>query len=72
MLNLTVEKNPYEHAAQHSTYAEWRDGKLTSALAAPKTLPSLAATIQDIFRAHVINQDFPCVGANAAINGNCY
>jgi hypothetical protein len=72
VLNLTVKKNPYKGAAQHSAYAEWRDGKLTSALGAPQKLPSLAVAVHDKFRAHVINQDFPCVGAKAAINGNCY
>jgi hypothetical protein len=72
VLNLTVEKNPYERAAAHSFYSAWRDGKLTSALRTPQQLPSLAATVHEKFRAHVLNQDFPCVGAKAAINGNCY
>lgn len=72
MLSLTIKKNPYKRVAACSSYSAWRDGKLAGALGSPQKLPSLAAAVHDKFRVHVLNQDFPCVGAKAAINGNCY
>lgn len=72
MLNSTVEENPYKSVAGHSFYAVWRDGKLAGGLSPKQKLPPLAAAIHHKFRARVLNQDFPCVGAKAAINGNCY
>jgi hypothetical protein len=37
-----------------------------------RSLSPLAVKAHDQFRDHVNNHDFSCVGAKAAINGNCY
>ncbi|MDQ4122411.1 MAG: YqcI/YcgG family protein [Acidobacteriota bacterium] len=69
---MTIKKNPYKSAASQSFYARWSSGKLTGALDSPQKMPSLAAAIHNKFRAHVSAGDFPCLGAKAAFNSNCY
>lgn len=72
VLSLAIEKNPYHPAAINSFYAAWNDGKPKSALVPGQKLSTSAVAVHNKFRAHVLNRDFPCVGAKAAINGNCY
>lgn len=71
-ISLEVEENPYKRAEIYSSYAAWRAGKLVRVSEPNRKLPAMAETIHKEFRAHVLNSDFPCVGAKAAINGNCY
>ncbi len=74
-VGLALKKNPYgdnKIALANSSYAEWRDDKLVRVVDAQQTLSSSAQCAHARFRAHVLNTDFSCVGAKAAINGNCY
>jgi uncharacterized protein len=69
---LMLKNNPYGSAVAHSAYSAWNEGKLTRVKNRARKLAPLAETVHDKFRAHVLNPDFSCVGAKAAINGNCY
>jgi hypothetical protein len=66
--------NPFGNglARDHSSYAAWRDGKLVNELD-PGRIPSpLAQFVHENFRTRVLDPEFPCVGAKAAVNNNCY
>ncbi len=69
-INLAVRSNPYEGA--YSSYSKWEKNKLVRASNTTQNLSPLARLVHDQFRAHVSEPDFSCVGAKAAINGNCY
>jgi FPC/CPF motif-containing protein YcgG len=64
--------NPYRASKIHGSYAKWQEDRLVAALDSEKKLSPQAEYVHDHFRRHVANQDFPCVGAKAAFNGNCY
>lgn len=70
-----VKTNPFgvdERAPTHSMYAAYRDGKLTYPLE-PERRPTLLATlVHQSFRAHVLDEEFPCTGGKSAINNNTY
>lgn len=71
-VSSAIQTNPYGAAAAHSYYSKRLEGKLVGAVDPQKRLTPLAKTVHDEFVSHVSNADFPCVGAKAAINGNCY
>ena len=59
-------------ARAHSGYAAWRDDDLTHPLDPARRPAALAEYVHKCFRAHVLDQDFPCVGGKAAVNNNTY
>lgn len=70
-----AETNPFsssELARTHSAYAAWHGGKLVSPLEPARSFESAALLVNNTFRAHILDPDFPCVGARAAINSNTY
>ena len=67
-----IERNPYRRAAAFSSYSEWRDDKLIKVKQRKQPVSGLAETVHRKFREHVSNPNFPCLGAKAAVNGNCY
>lgn len=72
-VSLAIEANPYGSASSLSSYAGWREGKLVRLLDSYHgfSLPE-TEVVHNEFRKHVLSSDFPCIGAKAAINGNCY
>ncbi len=67
-----LQVNPYRALTVHSSYAKWHENKLVRVFNPERKLSSQAEYVHDNFRRHVANQDFPCIGAKAAVNGNCY
>lgn len=71
----TLKTNPHsldKHATEFASYAAWREGKLVRALDQSLPLAPQAECAHARFRQFVADPDFPCIGAKAAINGNCY
>jgi len=70
-----VKKNPFaanELLRSRSASAAQRDGEFVYPIE-PKRRPTpLDELVHQSFRAHVLNQEFPCVGGKAAINNNTY
>ena len=64
--------NPFADAGGRSSYCKWRENTVIGALESPQTLPTEAVAAHLQFRRHILQTDFSCVGAKAAINGNCY
>jgi FPC/CPF motif-containing protein YcgG len=70
-----VKINPFgvdELARTHSRYAAWRDGQLIHPLEPARRSTLLARSVHQSFRAHVLDQDFPCVGGKSAISNDTY
>lgn len=67
-----IQINPYKTFSQDTSYAERREGRLIRVFEPEKKLSPLAEKAHEDFLAHVSDADFPCVGAKAAVNGNCY
>jgi FPC/CPF motif-containing protein YcgG len=59
-------------ARAHSTYAARRDGKLFYVLNPERALSPVNQLVHEKFRAFVLDPGFPCIGARAAINTDCY
>jgi uncharacterized protein len=53
-------------------YAAWRDGQLIYPLEPERRPTPLAELVHRSFRAHVLDQEFPCIGGKSAINNNTY
>ena len=66
----TIRSNPYDSA--HSCYGAWRENEFVGAVNREQKFSRLAQCAHGRFRQFVAESDFPCVGAKAAINGNCY
>jgi FPC/CPF motif-containing protein YcgG len=68
------QSNPFGSglARAHSSYAARRDGKLLHVLNPERPLSPLTESIHEKFRAFVLDPAFPCIGARAAVNMNCY
>ena len=66
--------NPFrsELASAHSCYAARRDGKLIYVLDPQRSPSPLIESVHDNFRAFVLDAGFPCIGARAALNSDCY
>lgn len=67
-------RNPFadDTARPHSSYSAWLNGKLVHPLD-PQREPDISVTeVHEKFRAHVLDQAFPCLGAKAAVNSNTY
>jgi FPC/CPF motif-containing protein YcgG len=67
--------NPFgaeELARVHSTYAAWQDEKLIHPLEPERRPTPLAEAVHRSFRAHVLDQEFPCVGGKSAISNDTY
>lgn len=71
-LSLIPQVNPYRASIIHGSYAKWQDDKLVRVFEPERKLSAQAECVHENFRRHVANQDFPCIGAKAAVNGNCY
>lgn len=74
-INQAGKANPFAAdalASANSSYSGWRHGKLIHPLKPERFPAEPAASVHQSFRDHVLNSDFPCVGAKAAINGNTY
>lgn len=64
--------NPFgdsDLARAHSAYAAWRDDRLVRVIDPERRLAASSLRAHADFRAFVLDADFPCVGAKAAING---
>jgi hypothetical protein len=71
----TFKVNPFganKISRAQSTYASWLDGKIVYPFETERSPSPLAGLVHQSFRSHVLNQEFPCVGAKAAINNNAY
>jgi hypothetical protein len=71
----TFKVNPFganKISPAQSTYAAWLDGKIVYPFETERSPTTLAGLVHQSFRSHVLNQEFPCVGAKAAINNNAY
>jgi len=71
-VSSALETNPYRASIIYSSYAKWQEDKLVRVFEPERKLVPQAEYVHDNFRRHVANQGFPCVGAKAAVNGNCY
>lgn len=65
-----IRANPYN--SSDSCYGTWRNEKFVGAINPQQKFSPLARSAHKDFRQFVADRDFPCVGAKAAINGNCY
>ena len=66
--------NPYDDdvARENSTYAQFRDGRLTHLLDPEKPVTALEEFVHDSFRALVLNPRFACVAAKGAFHKGSY
>lgn len=71
-ISSAFEKNPFGGNLNDSSYAAWRDEKIVSALDSERRISPLAERAHGEFRSFIMNNEFPCIGAKAAVNGNCY
>jgi FPC/CPF motif-containing protein YcgG len=71
-IGSALEKNPFGGKLDDSSYAAWRDEKIVPAIDAKRKVSPLAERVHGEFRSFITDSDFPCVGAKAAVNGNCY
>ena len=74
-IRAALQQNPFgfgDAARAASSYAEWRDGELVHPLEPGRGPAPLARAVHDKFRAHILDAEFPCVGAKAAINQHTY
>jgi FPC/CPF motif-containing protein YcgG len=74
-IRAALQQNPFgfgDAACAASSYAEWRDGELIHPLDPGRRLAPLAHAVHENFRAHILDAEFPCVGAKAAINHDTY
>ena len=55
-----------------SLYAKWDGEKFIRVFEPEKSLPPLAKIAYEDFRAHISGDDFSCVGAKAALNGDLF
>jgi uncharacterized protein len=74
-IRAALQQNPFglgdaAHAA--SSYAEWRGGELIHPLDPVRSPAPLTRAVHDSFRAHILDPDFPCVGAKAALKQDAY
>lgn len=67
-----LEANPYGASSVDSSYSKWQDERIVRVFEPLRPLSAQAEYVHDNFRRHVANTDFPCIGAKAAVNGNCY
>ena len=67
-----LERNPFSGNFDESSYTAWRDERIVSALDAQRKVSPLAERVHGEFRSFIMDNEFPCVGAKAAVNGNCY
>lgn len=68
-----VKPNPFganKLSLTYSAYAAWQEGEFVYPFEPGRSLTPLASLVHHSFRAHVLNQDFPCVGGKAAISNN--
>jgi FPC/CPF motif-containing protein YcgG len=69
----TVEPlNPFSEFADFSSYSKWQNDEIVRVFEPEKKFSPLFYKVHDDFRSHISNVGFPCVGAKAALNGNCY
>jgi len=66
--------NPFasEVARAHSSYSAWRDEKLTRGIDVGREPSPLARHVHDRFRAFILDPNFSCIGAKAAVQGANY
>ena len=67
-----LEANPYAAASIYSSYSKWQDDRIVRIFEPSRPLSKQTERAHDDFRQHVAGADFPCIGAKAAVNGNCY
>lgn len=71
-IGSALEKNPFGASLSDSSYTAWRGEEVVSALDSGRKVSPLAERVHGEFRSFIMNGEFPCVGAKAAVNGNCY
>ncbi len=58
--------------SHESFYAKWDGRKFSRVVEPEKGLPLSAVNAYEDFRAYIINDNFSCIGAKAALNGNLF
>lgn len=71
-IGSALKKNPFGADLDGSSYTAWRGEKIVSAFEEEREVSPLAERVHGEFRSFIMNNEFPCVGAKAAVNGNCY
>lgn len=74
MKNLSTGEplNPFSEFAVFSSYSKWQNNTIVHVFEPEKKFPQLFYKVHNAFRSHISNLDFPCIGAKASLNGNCY
>lgn len=67
-----LQPNPYIKYSDFSSYSKWENDKLTSVIEPEREFSPIALKVHSAFLSHISNSSFPCLGAKAALNGNCY
>jgi FPC/CPF motif-containing protein YcgG len=74
-VRATLQSNPFggvHTACVESAYSAWRDDRLVYPLQPGRNPTPLAVLVHESFRAHILDDAFPCVGAKASIKSNAY
>ncbi len=69
---LAIQTNPFGAWRAYGAYAEWRAGKLVCPNELQQTISPAHEIVHEQFREFIADSNFSCVGAKAAISGNCY
>lgn len=69
---LAIESNPFAAWRAHSAYTAWRAGEVVRPHDLKQTISPIEQAVHEQFREFVADSNFSCVGAKAAISGNCY
>ncbi|HEX8289032.1 MAG TPA: guanitoxin biosynthesis heme-dependent pre-guanitoxin N-hydroxylase GntA [Pyrinomonadaceae bacterium] len=64
--------NPFSEYSKFSSYSKWKNDEIVHVFEPGKKFSTLFYKVHNDFRSHISNSDFPCIGAKAALNGNCY
>jgi len=74
-MGFNISASSAERFAQKSgksLYAEWNGENFSRIFEPEKSLPLTARNAYGDFRAHISDEDFSCIGAKAALNGNLF
>jgi FPC/CPF motif-containing protein YcgG len=74
-MGVNISAAQTERSTQNSVeslYARWDGEKFSRVFDSCKSLPLLAKKAYEDFRAHISGDDFSCVGAKAALNGDLF
>lgn len=64
--------DPYRNFSVYGSYSKWENNELIRICGSENEFSPFIRRVHQTFRAHVSSKAFPCIGAKAALNGNCY